>query len=156
MSAEALLSRLDRVRRVGHLKWVACCPAHDDRNPSLSIAETADGRVLLHDFGAGCSALDVLGAVGLEYTALFPERDPDDVGRRPGWRSAHGRGGRQRTEGVSPRTVLIAIAADVTEAAVLMSDVADGRGDAEAVRLRLWTLAGRIRSALALTEARRA
>lgn len=156
MSAEALLSRLDRVRRVGHSKWVARCPAHDDRGPSLSIAETTDGRVLLHDFGAGCSAAEVLHAVGLDFAALFPERDPDDVGRPPGWRSQPGRGARQRTEGISPRTALIAIVADVTEAAVIVSDVAKGSGDAEVARLRLWTLAGRIRSALALTEGRRA
>jgi hypothetical protein len=33
--------------------WTARCPAHDDRNPSLSITEDRDGRVLLHCF-AGC------------------------------------------------------------------------------------------------------
>src|SRR5690606_29929169 len=117
---------------VGHSKWVAGCPAHDDRGPSLSIAETVDGRLLVHCFG-GCAPNAVLDALGLDFCALFPERDPDDVGRRPGWRSAHGRGARQRTEGVSPRTALIAIAADAIEAAVIVSDIAKGTGDAEAM-----------------------
>ena len=38
--------------------WMAKCPAHDDRNPSLSIAEV-DGKVLLHCH-AGCTQRDVL------------------------------------------------------------------------------------------------
>jgi len=32
---------------------MALCPAHDDRNPSLSI-QLADDRILIHCF-AGCS-----------------------------------------------------------------------------------------------------
>ena len=39
MSANALLARLDRVRRVGDGRWIACCPAHHDRSrrsPSAS------------------------------------------------------------------------------------------------------------------------
>lgn len=73
MSAEALLQRLDHVRPRGRGQWSARCPAHDDRGPSLSIRELDDGRVLLHDFG-GCSVESVLGAVGLDMAALFPER----------------------------------------------------------------------------------
>ena len=155
MSVEALLARLDRVRRVGHGKWVARCPAHDDRGPSLSIAETADGRVLLYDFGAQCSAAEILDAIGLDFAVLFPERDPDDVGRRASWRSAPARDARQRAEVIPPRTALIAIHADVVEAAVIIADVADGKVPLADVRMRLFELAGRIASALALTEARR-
>lgn len=71
MSAAKLLSRLERVRptRPGH--WMACCPAHDDRSPSLAIRELEDGRVLLKCF-AGCEALSILSAVGLEFQDLFP------------------------------------------------------------------------------------
>jgi hypothetical protein len=154
VSAEALLVRLDRVRRVGHSKWVARCPAHDDRGPSLSIAETADGRTLLHDFG-GCSPAEVLDAIGLDFAALFPERDPDDAGRRPGWRWAPVRDARQRNEAIPPGTALIAIHADATEAAVIIADVAEGRIDAAVARPRLWALAGRIAAALSMTEVRR-
>lgn len=137
MSVDNLLSRLDRVRKTGPSEWTARCPAHDSKSrSSLAIKETPDGRVLVHDFG-GCSALAVLEAVGLEFTDLFPERLPDDRERR-------------RSK-LAPRTALIAIAHDVTEAAVIVSDVADGRTQAEAVRLHLWTLAGRVASALSLT-----
>lgn len=73
MSADALLSRLDRVRRTGKNRWIARCPAHADRSPSLSVRELDDGRLLLHDFG-GCEIESVLVALGLEFDALFPER----------------------------------------------------------------------------------
>jgi hypothetical protein len=68
---EALLARLDVVRDNGRGRWVARCPAHDDRSPSLSIRETSDGTVLIHDH-AGCSPVDILAAVGLELRDLFP------------------------------------------------------------------------------------
>jgi hypothetical protein len=66
-----LLSRLDKVRKTGPGRWIACCPAHDDKSPSLSIRELEDGRVLLHCH-CGCSPADVLAAVGLEFADLFP------------------------------------------------------------------------------------
>lgn len=76
MSLEAILSRLTKVKgRNG--SYTACCPAHDDRSPSLAIRETADGRILLHCFG-GCEAQSVLDALGLDMTDLFPERPRDD------------------------------------------------------------------------------
>jgi hypothetical protein len=53
MTADALLHKLDGVRRTGTDRWIAKCPAHDDRRASLSIRELNDGRALLHDF-AGC------------------------------------------------------------------------------------------------------
>lgn len=67
----ALLARLDHVRGT-HDRWTACCPAHQDNNPSLSIRLLDDGRVLIHCH-AGCGAAAVLDAVGLDYDALYPE-----------------------------------------------------------------------------------
>lgn len=72
MSAEILVSRLQGVRATGNNRWVAKCPAHSDRGPSLSITER-DGKLLFHCF-AGCQADDVLGAVGLRWTDVLPER----------------------------------------------------------------------------------
>jgi hypothetical protein len=69
MSASPLLDRLDRVKQTGPGRWVARCPAHEDRSPSLSIREV-DDRVLLHDFG-GCETSAVLAALGLSLSDLF-------------------------------------------------------------------------------------
>ena len=71
MSAiQKLLDRLElkKPTRPGH--WIARCPAHADRSPSLSIRETDDGYILIHDFG-GCSTGDVLAALGLRFSDLF-------------------------------------------------------------------------------------
>ena len=67
-----LIARLDKVKQKTPSSWVACCPAHQDSDPSLSIKELNDGRVLIHCF-SGCAPLDVLSAVGLDWDALFPE-----------------------------------------------------------------------------------
>jgi hypothetical protein len=74
---EKLLARLVSVRAVGPGRWMASCPAHEDSHKSLSIAAGADGRVLLHCFAA-CRPENVLRALGLEWSALFP-----DNGRAP-------------------------------------------------------------------------
>lgn len=67
---ERILSGLNKVRNRGNGAWMACCPAHNDKNPSLSIKETPDGDVLMHCF-AGCGVDDVLDALGLELADLF-------------------------------------------------------------------------------------
>jgi len=71
------LARLNRFRQVGQNRYVACCPAHDDKNPSLSITQISD-KVLVHCF-AGCKQRDVLQALtelGLwnrKFQDLHPE-----------------------------------------------------------------------------------
>jgi hypothetical protein len=79
MSADALLTRLEKVKSTGANRWIARCPAHDDRTPSLAIRELEDGRVLIRCF-AECETHAVLDAVGLSFDALYPERQ---VGDRP-------------------------------------------------------------------------
>jgi hypothetical protein len=69
---DQLLNRLEHVKKTGQGKWLARCPAHADRSPSLAIKEVND-RILLHCF-AGCGVTEVLGAVGLTMTDLFPDR----------------------------------------------------------------------------------
>ena len=66
-----ILERLNKVRKSGD-GYIACCPAHDDRSPSLAIKDCDDGRVLVHCF-AGCETEDVLSAVGLTFADLMPE-----------------------------------------------------------------------------------
>ncbi len=82
--ADALLARLDKVRTTGPSRWIACCPAHTDKSPSLAIRELEDGRILIRCFG-GCPTNDVLVAIGLEFSDLYPETDRYQVHpeRRP-------------------------------------------------------------------------
>lgn len=72
-NVDTLLSQLDKVTPLGPNRWKACCPAHNDRGPSLAIRELDDGRILLHCF-AGCSTQDVLAARNLSFDDLFPEQ----------------------------------------------------------------------------------
>jgi hypothetical protein len=73
MGIDALLSRLDRVKKSSAGRWRSRCPSHDSNGRSLSIRELDDGRVLLHCFW-GCEASEVLAAIGLKVDDLFPER----------------------------------------------------------------------------------
>ena len=73
MSAEVILSQLDRVKPTGPRRWLARCPAHEDRSPSLSVRELDDGRILLHCFG-GCNCEQIIAAAGVNWDALYPER----------------------------------------------------------------------------------
>lgn len=76
-----VLSRLQGVRKDGR-GWKALCPAHNDRKPSLKIDEAEDGKVLLKCF-AGCGTEDIIAAIGLKMSDLYPEpkQRPVDPGR---------------------------------------------------------------------------
>ena len=65
MTAETIARALGG-KKIGS-GWMACCPAHEDGNPSLSV-EQCNGRVLVHCH-AGCrqdAVLDALAAKGLD------------------------------------------------------------------------------------------
>ena len=61
--------------------WTARCPAHADHDPSLSLAETEDKRLLIHCH-AGCTAEQVMAAIGLDLQQLFPAPYAIRHGRR--------------------------------------------------------------------------
>lgn len=67
---ENILSRLERVTDLYDGNWSALCPAHNDNNPSLSIAQAKDGRVLVKCH-ADCETKDVVEAMGLSMGDLF-------------------------------------------------------------------------------------
>lgn len=69
MNTSELLSRLNKVRKTGNKQWQACCPAHNDHNPSLSITEK-DGKILLHCF-TGCTSDDICNALQIKQSDLF-------------------------------------------------------------------------------------
>lgn len=66
---DAVAPRGDGLKKAGS-GWSARCPAHEDRQASLSIGEGRDGRVLLRCF-AGCDHKSILSALGLEERDLF-------------------------------------------------------------------------------------
>jgi hypothetical protein len=77
---EKFTSRLEGVKRTGPGRFVAKCPNHNDKSPSLTAAEK-DGRIVFHCF-AGCPPADVLAAVGLTFSDLYPERPTFKKGSR--------------------------------------------------------------------------
>jgi hypothetical protein len=72
MTTTRLVDFLD-ARPVGAGRWMAKCPAHRDRSPSLSIREGRDGRILVRCF-ASCETGDVLQKLGLSWAAICGER----------------------------------------------------------------------------------
>lgn len=108
MSIETLISRLDGVKETGYGKYVARCPAHEDRSPSLAIKECGDGRILLHDF-AGCQTEDVLAAVGLTFADVMPER----IGTEHSYKPLRSRfDARQVLECISHELMVVSILAE--------------------------------------------
>lgn len=87
-------------RRTNQL--TARCPAHDDRNASLSVGVGNDDRALVHCH-AGCPTADVLDALGLDVRDLFAEDSQSKPWTNAGMRrtgATFERDGRARLGGV--------------------------------------------------------
>lgn len=133
MSADNLLQHLNKVKRTKPGNWLACCPAHDDKSPSLSVRELDDGRILVHCF-SGCSVEEILGAVGLTFSDLFPEKEIQ-----------HGKPERRPFPAVD---VLRAIAFEALVVVVAGSSLLAGQPFTDSDRARLTLAVGRIQAAL--------
>jgi putative DNA primase/helicase len=70
----AVLEAHGRVPRRSGAGWMAPCPVHDDRNPSLSISEGQDGRALVYCH-TGCDRGLILEALGLQDADLFERNE---------------------------------------------------------------------------------
>ncbi len=68
MKIEQILTSLEGVRQISG-GYIALCPAHNDRNPSLSIRDGDEGVVLYCH--AGCSINDVTSSMELNLSDLF-------------------------------------------------------------------------------------
>ncbi|MBS2011219.1 MAG: hypothetical protein JST01_29510, partial [Cyanobacteria bacterium SZAS TMP-1] len=75
MEITQFLNLLSKVKKTGKGKWMACCPAHGDKNPSMAIAESSNGTILVHCFSQGCDVDSITGAIGLTPADLFPPKD---------------------------------------------------------------------------------
>ena len=70
------LDRLDKLRQSGTNKWTACCPVHDDSNPSMSVTvtDTPEGQKLLfYCFSCGAKGDSVIESIGLKVGDLFEQ-----------------------------------------------------------------------------------
>lgn len=70
MNLDHIRDRLQGVRGSGS-SFMAKCPTHEDRSPSLSVKDAGD-RVLINCH-AGCNTEDVLSAIGLTWSDTFAE-----------------------------------------------------------------------------------
>lgn len=75
---EDILPRLEKVKRTGAGNWLACCPAHGDRNPSMTLREEPDGRILCRCW-AGCGFAEIVAAVGMGWEPWFPPKSQQDA-----------------------------------------------------------------------------
>jgi len=83
MTARVIIEALPGGRWHGS-SGTACCPCHEDRNPSLSVTDGHDGRLLIHCF-AGCDGVEVLAALrarGLLEGCSDWKPNPQDMERR--------------------------------------------------------------------------
>lgn len=95
LTLEGILARLERVLPAGPGRWVAKCPSHQDRRPSLSIGEGRGSKVLLFCF-AGCRFQDITAALGVQPEsaadtlprAAWGTHSTGDAARRTGY-AAH-------------------------------------------------------------------
>lgn len=136
MIADRLLIRLDRVRQTRSNQWSACCPAHNDRSPSLGIKELPDGRVLIRCH-AGCNADEILSAVNLSLSDLYP----------PQMAEQHYRGRRERL--ITATQGLAIVANETLVAAIIASDIAKGKAVIDNDIDRLWLAVGRVNAVYA-------
>ena len=118
--AKRLLALLEGVEEKRPGQWVAKCPAHDDRNPSLSIKET-DALTVLIKCWAGCDVADVMEAVGLSLSALFdnppPERTPISEYAR-----SHSHAATAALKSICESALIIAIAGENLDAGIPLTE----------------------------------
>lgn len=127
---EDILPRLEKVRRTGPNNWIACCPAHEDRSPSMTIMQSDTGKVVVRCF-AECSFEEIVGAVGLGLEPWFPPKQKDDFSpaiRRP----------------FPAADVLEALSFETMVVAVTAADIASGAHVSEADLARMWIAFDRI------------
>lgn len=138
MRIDEFVSRLHKARRTSKNSWMACCPAHDDKNPSMTVSEGSDGRILVHCFSHECSITDIVEAVGLKVSDLMPE-NLGYIRMKP------------LKMAVNPKDALCAVKTDMTVALVIAKDIQKGIVPDEQTTLLLAKLIGRIQMAIDLS-----
>lgn len=103
---DLVLGFLDGVKKTAPEKFMARCPAHDDRSPSLSVGYGDDGRCLINCL-AGCAPEAVLASLGLTFSDLYP-----------GKQERH-----QTPPRISPRDILATLDHEALVVAIIAEDL---------------------------------
>lgn len=115
MNVDAFLSRLKDVKKTGHNKWVARCPAHESTSgASLAIGIGDKGGLLIHDFG-GCTFKEIVAAADANVSDLLPER-PNYEQQRPR---------RPRASALTP--IIAVFEKDIWICALLLQDLGNAK-----------------------------
>jgi AAA domain len=77
-NAQAIAATLAKPKRTP-TGWKACCPAHEDKNPSLFIADGSDGRGVAMVCYAGCSYQNIAEALKAKGIHLNPRHDQSAI-----------------------------------------------------------------------------
>ena len=121
----SLLSRLDKVKKIREGEWSALCPVHNEKTPSMRIKHTQDDKILMHCFGCGANGTEIVQAIGLDTSDLFPE-------------GQHYKGKHERIY-FSPGAILSTLKFESTIIALAANDIAQGKAlsldDAKRVEL---------------------
>ena len=135
MTIESLLGSLHKVKRTGPGKWVASCPCHQDRTPSLAIKDD-NGTILLHCFSQQCAPADICAAVGIAVSDLFPLSENYDASHpKP-----------KKQTGFEPDQVLFAVVMEIVAAQLIVDEVLKTMPESE-LKNRLDLASKRIHSA---------
>jgi phage/plasmid primase-like uncharacterized protein len=100
MKAESIAKHLGG-RKIGD-GWMARCPAHEDRDPSLSIRDSDDSKVLVHCH-AGCDQRRVVSA--LRSLGLWQHHDQIQL-----WRPAPGATNKTQLDDAESKRAKVALA----------------------------------------------
>lgn len=137
MTPEEFVARLAKAKRTGNGRWIARCPAHEDRHPSLNVATGDDGKVLFI-CRSGCDQQAVIEAMGLQFRDLYPE----PINRIPLAEYQRAFPAADVLEALMDETTLVAVAASTVANGVALND-----GDIK----RLWLAYSRIENARRMT-----
>lgn len=69
---QLVLSKLPKAKKSGD-SWSSPCPAHDDKNPSMSVSRGRDGGCVVHCH-VGCTVEAIVDAIGLTLADLMPPK----------------------------------------------------------------------------------
>ena len=138
MDVTAILSRLAGVKKTPK-GWVAKCPAHQDKSPSLFVSVRHDNSTGMYCF-AGCETHDVVAAIGLTMADLFADSPNEQNYRSPA---------RPR---MTHADALRLLSAEAGTLLLMVADLLDGKLPNEDAYARACTAGHRINAALEFIE----